>query len=180
MSEKLKFVEVELPIINEKVDVLAKEIKELEGKTICLDLTRNLRGKSVEAIFRLNIQGNKILASLERLHIFPFYIRRMMRKNIDYVEDSFNAQSKDKNLRVKPFLITRKKVHRSVRKALRNKAKEEITSYIKERNKDEIFSALLNGTFQKSLSLKLKKIYPLSFCDIRDIFIVKESTTQKI
>ncbi|MEM4230520.1 MAG: hypothetical protein QXF25_01460 [Candidatus Pacearchaeota archaeon] len=180
MSEKLKFVEVELPIINEKVDVLAKEIKELEGKTICLDLTRNLRGKSVEAIFRLNIQGNKILASLERLHIFPFYIRRMMRKNIDYVEDSFNAQSKDKNLRVKPFLITRKKVHRSVRKALRNKAKEEITSYIKERNKDEIFLALLNGTFQKSLSLKLKKIYPLSFCDIRDIFIVKESTTQKI
>jgi ribosomal protein S3AE len=180
MIEKIKFTAIELPIINQEVQVLAKEAKELEGKTICLDLTRNLKGKSVEAIFKLNVQGDKILATLNRLHILPFYIRRMIRKAIDYVEDSFEAISKDSKLRVKPFFITRKKVHRSVRKALRNKAKEEILSYTKEKNTSEIFSDLLNGIFQKSLSIKLKKTYPLSFCDIQDIFIVKESTIQKV
>jgi len=180
MIEKLKFMPIELPIVNQEVQVLAKEAKELNGKTIRLDLTRNLKGKSVEATFKLSMQGDKILATLNRLHIFPFYIRRIMRKAVDYVEDSFETNSKDFKLKVKSFFITRKKVHRNVRKALRDKAKEELLSYIKEKSTVEIFSDLLNGMVQKSLSLKLKKIYPLSFCDIRDIFIVKESAVQKI
>jgi ribosomal protein S3AE len=143
-------------------------------------LTRSLRGKSVEAIFKLHVEGDKVIASLERLHILPFYIRRMMRKSVDYVEDSFDVQVKDKKLRVKPFLITRKKVHRSVRTALRNLAKEEITNYFKDKTAELIFQEILGGRFQKSLSLKLKKIYPLTFCDIRDIFIEKEKKIESI
>jgi len=174
MNEKLRFISVELPLVGQKADVLAKELKELEDKTIVLDLTRSMRGKSIEAIFRLSVQGDKVLANLERLHVLPFYVRRMMRKSVDYVEDSFDIKVKDATIRVKPFLITRKKVHRSVRTALRNLAKEEITNSFKDKNTDEIFKELLGGRFQKSLSLKLKKIYPLTFCDIRDMFIKPE------
>lgn len=174
MNDKLRFVNIELPLVGQKADVLAKELKELESKTIVLDLTRNMRGKSAEAIFKLSVQGDKVIASMERLHVLPFYIRRMMRKSIDYVEDSFEVKVKDAMLRVKPFLITRKKVHRSVQTALRNLAKEEITNDFKDKNTEDIFRELLGGRFQKSLSIKLKKIYPLTFCDIRDIFVQKE------
>ena len=174
MIEKIKFVKVELPIINREVQVLAKELKELEGKTISMDLTRDLNGKSVEAIFRIHISGDKALASMERLDIFQFYVRRMMRKSIDYVEDSFDSKSKDNIMRVKQFMITRKKVHRSVLNAIRIKAKEEISAYFQNKSSDEIFLDLLSGKFQKLLAQKIKKIYPLSFCDIRDIFIVRK------
>ena len=171
MIEKVRFVEVEVPMIGQTVHLLAKELKELENKTITMDLTRSMRGKSVEAIFRLHVENDKVLTEIERLHVFPFFIRRMMRKSIDYVEDSFEVQTKDKKLRVKPFLITRRKVHRSVRTALKAKAQEEIKNYFKDKTAETIFQELLSGRFQKSLSLSLKKIYPLTFCDIRDAYV---------
>lgn len=174
MVEKNKFFEVALPIVNEKVSLLAVSELSLAGKTIKLDLTRRLRGKSVELVFKLIAEDNKIKAKLKKMHILGYFIRRMMRTSINYVEDSFSAESKNAILKIKPFLITRKKVSRVVRNALRIKCREEIINELKERTCEQFFSELIAGTFQKRLSLKLKKIYPLSFCDIRDTFIEKE------
>lgn len=91
----------------------------------------------------------------------------MVRKGTNYVEDSFSAECKDAFVRIKPFLITRKKVSRAVRKALREKAKEELINYVKGKSAEILFDELLKNSIQKFLSLKLKKIYPLSFCEIR-------------
>ena len=44
---------------------------------------------------------------------------------------------------------------------------------MKEREFNEVCKELLDGTLQKTLLPKLKKIYPLSFCDIR-VFETKE------
>ncbi|MBI2630291.1 hypothetical protein HYW76_04250 [Candidatus Pacearchaeota archaeon] len=174
MAEKKKFIEIELPLVGEKAEVLTSNELSLNGKTINLDLTRKLRGKSVEAIFKLKLEGEKIKAELNRLHLLGYFIRRMMKTSIDYVEDSFSAQCKDAVLKIKVFMITRKKVSRAVRNALRNKAKEEVEASIKEANIETIFSEILYGKFQKSLSIKLKKVYPLGLCEIRDIIIEKK------
>jgi len=91
----------------------------------------------------------------------------MMRKGTNYVEDSFLAQCKDNQMRIKPFLITRRKVSRAVRKALRNKAKEELIKYTETKTSDELFEDLMRNTIQRELSLRLKKVYPLSLCEIR-------------
>src|SRR3989344_209582 len=117
-----KFFEVELPLINQKADLIATNEQELKGKTVKIDLTRRLRGKSLEITFRLISEKDKIIAEPYRLHLLGYFIRRMMRKSIDYVEDSFSAESKNAVLRVKPFLITRQKVSRAIRNALRKKA----------------------------------------------------------
>jgi len=174
MAEQKKFLEIELPIINQKIHLLAASTEQLNGRTVKIDLTRRLRGKSLEAIFRIKLEDGKIKIQPYRLYLLGYFIRRMMRKSINYVEDSFSAESKNAVLRIKPFLITRKKVPRAIRTALRNKAKEEVQIEIKEKNYEEIFSDILSGKFQKVLSLKLKKIYPLAFCEIRDIFLEKE------
>jgi ribosomal protein S3AE len=177
---KKKFFEIELPVINQKAGLLAVIEKELVGRSIKIDLTRRLRGKSLEAVFKIKLDGEKIKAEPYRLHLLGYFIRRMMRKSLNYVEDSFPAECKNAVLRIKPFLITRKKVSRAVRKALRNKAREEIEKSIKEKEYEEIFSDLLSNKFQRSLSLKLKKIYPLSLCEIRDIFVEKVKSELKI
>jgi ribosomal protein S3AE len=171
MVEKLKFIKVEIPSIGMEVDVLAKELKEMENKTVDIDLTRLLKGKSVEAIFKIRVQGDKLVADPIRLAIFGFYVRRMMRKGIDYVEDSLDLDAKDAKMTAKIFLITRKKIHRQLKNALRLKAKEELTNYLKETEAAKVFDDVLAGSIQRHLAQKLKKIYPLTFCDIRDIFI---------
>ena len=94
-------------------------------------------------------------------------MQRMMRKRISYVEDSFEASCKDIKLTIKPFLITRKKVSRAIRNNLRKTAREYIFEYIKEKNFLDVAREVIQNDLQKNLHPKLKKIYPLSLCEIR-------------
>jgi ribosomal protein S3AE len=119
------------------------------------------------------VRGKELIAIPNKMELVKSYIRRMMRKRTDYVEDSFNAKCKDVNVMVKPFLITRKKVSRAIRKNLRNTAKTFLLEYLKDREFNEVCEELRNGSLQKALLPKLKKVYPLSFCDLR-VFETKE------
>jgi len=170
MVEKKKFFELTLPLINKKINLLASSEKDLIGRSVNIDLTRELRGKSLEITFKIDFD-KEIKISPYRVHLLGYFIRRIMRTSTDYVEDSFSAECKNAILRIKPFLITRKKVSGRVKKALREKAKETIAEVIKEKSYEDLFSELLSGAFQKALSLDLKKIYPLAFCDIRDAYV---------
>jgi len=106
----------------------------------------------------------------------PYYLKRMVRKGTNYVEDSFSVNCEDAEIRIKPFLVTRRKVSRAVRKALRNKVKEELIKYLEKETIENIFDDILKNKLQKELSLKLKKIYPLSLCEIRVLKVEKETT----
>ncbi len=174
-----KFLEVELPIIKQKVELLASSEKDLIGRTVKIDLTRKLRGRSLEAIFKIKEEQGKLKIVLTRLHIFGYFIRRVVRKSTNYVEDSFSSEAGNAVLRIKPFMVTRKKVSRAVRKALREKAKELIEKEVKNKKYEDFFSELLSGKLQRALSLKLKKVYPLAFFDIRDVYVEKEEELVK-
>lgn len=172
MAERKKYIEVQVPFLDSTMRVLGTP-EELHNRTIKLDLTRKLRGKGLTVRLRIFNQKGKLVAVPNNMELTISYIRRMMRKRTDYVEDSFQARCADIRVKVKPLLITRKKVSRAVQRNLRNTSREFITEYIKEKNYIEICNEILDGTFQKTLLPKLKKIYPLSFCDIR-VFETKE------
>ena len=172
-KRKQRFFDVEIPILNKETQLYAYEMSELNGRTITYDLTRILRGKSVLLTLNVTVEGSKAIAQPKEFVILPYFIRRMIRKGVNYVEDSFITETKDSKVEIKPFLITRKKVSHAVMKALREKAREEIINYLKNKNSIEVFEDLIQGRMQKPLSLKLKKIYPLSLCEIR-MFKVKK------
>ncbi|MBU2562799.1 MAG: hypothetical protein KKF68_04015 [Nanoarchaeota archaeon] len=178
-KKKKKFFDVEMPVINKQTQLQAFEIKELNGKRISYDLTRTLRGKSVLLQLKVEIKEEKAIATPVGIKILPSFLRRMIRKGTNYVEDSFSTNCENAQIRIKPFLITRRKVSRAVRKALRNKAKEELINYVKDKNSTFLFEEILKNKIQKSLSLKLKKIYPLSLCEIRILKIEKEFEIKK-
>lgn len=180
MPAKKKFFEVEIPLTNSSVELLTYNLDSLNNKTIKLDLTRQLRGKSIEVVFQIKIENNKAIAEPKRLTLLSFFIRRMLRRSISYVEDSFSAECEDAFLRVKPFLITRKKVPRRIRKALREEAKNWLIDHIKNKSYKDIFSDIVGNRLQKSLSLKLKKIYPLALCEIRILKIEKLKEQEKL
>jgi ribosomal protein S3AE len=174
LKRRKKLFDVEMPLINKETQLVGYNISELDGKTIKYDLTRVLRGKSLMLKLRVKVEGDKITTSPKELKILPYFLRRMIRKGTNYVEDSFSTVCEDAQIRIKPFLVTRRKVSRAVRKALRNKTKEEIIEYVKTRNTMRLFDDVLKNKLQKELSLKLKKIYPLSLCEIRILQIEKE------
>jgi ribosomal protein S3AE len=170
-EKKKKFFEVDIPLINQKVNVLSVDEALLQGKIIKFDLTRILKGKNVEATIIIEKIDNKLTGRITGILVMPAFIRRMIRKSTSYVEDSFECNS----VVLKPYMLTRKRVHRSVRAALRNETKTFIINYTQSLSHDELFHDILSGKLQKALSVHLKKIYPLSFCEIR---IAKEIKKQ--
>ena len=172
-KRKKKFFDVEIPLVRKETQLQAFEIEDLNGRIISYDLTRILRGKSMTLQAVIEVKDGKATAIPREIKLMPYFLQRMVRKGTNYVEDSFSVECKDSQIRIKPFLVTRRKVSRAVRKALRKKAKEELIAYIKERKTDDIFDEILRNQLQKTLSLKLKKIYPLSTCEIRILKIEK-------
>lgn len=173
LKKKKRFYDVEMPIINKQTQLLAYELPELEGKFIKYDLTRILRGKSILMRFKVSVKDNAAVALPRGIILMPYFLRRMIRKGTDYVEDSFSVECKDAVLKIKTFLITRRKVSKRVRKGLREKTKEEIKKYVKEKTAERIFEEILKNKMQKELSMVLKKIYPLSLCEIKSLEIEK-------
>ncbi|NPE26398.1 hypothetical protein HNV12_00125 [Methanococcoides sp. SA1] len=172
MAERKRYIEVQVPFLGESLRVLGTP-ENLHNKTIKLDLTRKLRGKGLTIRLRIFNQEGTLYAIPNNLTLASSYIRRMMRKKTNYVEDSFTVRCADIRTTFKPHLITRKKVSRVVRKNLRNTAREFIIEYCKDKTYIEVCSDIFEETLQKTMLPKLKKVYPLSFCDIR-IFETKE------
>jgi ribosomal protein S3AE len=179
-KKKKRFFDVEMPLINKQTQILAFEMPELENRFIKYDLTRILRGKSILMQFKVSVKNNEAIALPRGLLLMPYFLRRMIRKGTDYVEDSFIADCKDATLKIKPFLITRRKVSNRVRRGLREKTKEEITRYIKDKTAERIFEEILKNKMQKELSMILKKIYPLSLCEIKSMEIEKDLEIKEI
>ena len=173
-KKKKRFWDIDLPIINKTTQLYSYNIEELKERFIQYDLTRLLRGKNALLQLKVEVKEDKAYGVPRELKLLSTFIKKMVRKGTNYVEDSFSTPCKDAQLRIKPFLITRRKVSRAVRKALRAKAKELLIEYVKNKTSESLFQELLQNRLQKPLSLKLKKIYPLSLCEIRTFKVEKE------
>jgi len=173
-KKRKRFFDVKIPLINKETQLQAYEIHELDGRFMKYDLTRLIRGKGMILILRVKADKEKATSIPKEIKLLPYFLKRMVRKGTNYVEDSFSVKCKDAEVRIKPFLITRRKVPRAVRKALRDKTKEELISYIEKKGFEELFDEIISNRLQKQLSLKLKKIYPLSLCEIRVFKVEKE------
>lgn len=164
---KKKIYDVKLENLGIEVSVFASDVEDLIGKTISYDLTKLLRGKNCEARFRIKKENDSLVGLIYFFMIYPSFIKKIIGKNVSVVEDSFLVNCQDSTLRVKPLLITRKKVHRAVRAALREQAKEFIIKNFSKKTRQQAFQEILSSSLQKTLAKKLKKIYPLSVCEIR-------------
>lgn len=166
MAQKKKFITVEVPIMGESIDVLGT-VEDLKNRTIKLDLSRKLKGKGLEITVKIMENEGQLFGIPKRLELMRFYLLRTMRKRAIYVEDSFETACKDVTVKIKPFLITRKKVSRAVRGNLRKTAREFLSNYVKDLTFIELAEQTISGDIQKEMLPKLKKVYPLSFSDLR-------------
>jgi len=175
---KKEFFKIDIPFTTAKIFVLARSIEELNNKNAKIDLTRYMRGKNLEMKVKIKVQGEKIKSEPISLYLTTSYVKKIVRRGTDYVEDSFELNCRDRKTIIKPLLVTRNKVSRAVRNSLRKATKKYIENHCKNITALEVVSEILSNKLQKALSLKLKKIYPLALCDIR-VFDIKEETKSK-
>ena len=178
-KRKKRFYEVEIPIIKKEILLQAYETKQLVDKFIKYDLTRLLKGKATVLSLVVREEGEKLVAIPRELRILPSFLRRAVRKGTNQVDDSFEVECRDAILKIKPFLVARRKISRAVRRALREKAKEELIKILKDKKSEEIFSDLMGNRIQKPLSITLKKIYPLSLCEVKSLKVINYKEPEK-
>lgn len=177
---KKSFYDVEAPMTAIKISLYGGSLEEFDGRVVTLDLTKSLRGKNLLLKMKVRHQEGKLRAIPVSVELAGSFIRRAMRRGSDYVEDSFEAECRDAFVTVKPFLITRMRVSRAVRKALRDAACKYIKGYVRIRTTKEIFSEIIANKVQKGMAIKLKKIYPLALCEIRIFEIKREKSAEEM
>lgn len=151
--------------------------QQMMGKCLSINLmglTNDAKRQNININFEVvDVQNGKGLANVVGYSMVQSSIRRMMRRNIERIDMSFSCKTSDnKDLRVKPLLITRSATIGSVVAKIRRTAQDFIAKYIGSASYDSLINDLVTQKLQTSLRKELNKIYPLRVCEIRLMEIV--------
>jgi len=155
-------------------ETLAFEPQKLVGRNIkigMMALMNDPKKQSIRLVFRIKSVSDKTAATeIMQYEVMPSHIKRMMRKGRKKIGDSFIAELKDKSkIRIKPVIITKTKTQKSILTAIRKIAKQFIIEKAKTQNFTEMIHDTISTKFQREMRDKLKKIYPIAFCEFRMI-----------
>lgn len=148
------------------------EAREAIGKKLTLNLmtlTKNPKNQGINISFEIIGQHEEhLITDFIGLRIMPPVVRRFVRRGKNKVEDSFICITDDGyKVRIKPLIVTRTKAKGSVLTALRKAMKDYIKRAVSKMNYIDLSLDIIDRKFQRSMQDVLKKIYPLSGCNIR-------------
>lgn len=142
------------------------------GKTVSMNLamiTGDMKKQNVITTFRVTeVKEGKGLTELVGYSLSLAYIKRLVRRKRDKIDDSFLAKTKDsKIVRVKTVAMTNSKTYDSASSAIRLSLRAKIKKALKEATFEEFVNSLVNIRLQKEWKNSLGKIYPLKFLEVR-------------
>ena len=112
--------------------------------------------------------GQDALTTFIGHHHQTDHVRRQVRRYRGKVDDVVDVVTTDGYLiRIKPLIITQKRVQTSVKSDIRNKARDIITTSAAKMTYSQIQSAMLGGDLEKAIETAVKSIYPVRTCVIR-------------
>lgn len=154
----------------------------LVGKTIecnLMALTGNMKKQHTSVKFRIEaIVEGKAMTSLIAYKLSAATIKRGVRRRRDRIDTVIYAKTKDGHmLTLKLILITKNNTTNSVLNAISSKARELLKAHISSQPYEIIMEDVLNFKIQSELKKHLKKIYPLTICDVR--YIGVQDTAKK-
>jgi ribosomal protein S3AE len=152
------------------------DLTTLPGKTIKVNLmyvTGNIKNQNVRLVFRINdVHAGVAKSEIVSYQQIPYYLNRFVKSGSDLVEDSFVAVSKDgKNVRIKPFAITKMNTSGMVLTSLRNKIQEVIIADVLTKTAEDFISGVTYGKVQTGYRNEVKKVFPLKAFEFKKIII---------
>ncbi len=96
------------------------------------------------------------------------HVRRQVRRYRGKIDDVVDVVTTDGYLlRIKPLIITQKRIQTSVKSDMRNKARDVIMTAGAKMTFPQLQTAMLSGDLEKSIEDAVKSIYPVRTCVIR-------------
>lgn len=112
--------------------------------------------------------GQDALTTFIGHHHQTDHVRRQVRRYRGKVDDVVDVVTTDGYLiRIKPLIITQKRVQTSVKSDIRNKARDIIVTNAAKMTYSQIQTAMLGGDLEKDIENAVKTIYPVRTCVIR-------------
>lgn len=134
-----------------------------------MDLTDDPKKQNYKIIFKITkVEGEKAFTEIIGYEMLLTHVKRIMRKGIEKIEDSFIVQSKDNvKIQIKPLLLVKNKTKHSILTAIRKSTIDFISTELKKQNYDDFIQNIINNKSQKQLREVINKIYPLVACEFR-------------
>ena len=147
-----------------------------------MSLTNDSKRQNININFKVvNVQNGKGLTDIVGYYMVQSSIKRLVRKNIEKISMSFSCKTADnKDLQVKPLLITRSSTTGSVATKIRKNAQDFLVKHIREISYDNLINDLVSHKLQTFLKKDLSKIYPLRICEIRSMEIVSQEKIEQV
>ena len=139
-----------------------------------MSLTNDVKRQNIYIDFKVaNVENGKAFTDIVGYYMVQSSIRRMVRKNIEKIIMSFPCKTSDnKNLQIKPLLITRASTTGSVATKMRRTTQDFLIKYIGAISYDNFVNDIVSHKLQSSLKSKLNRIYPLRVCEIKSMELV--------
>ena len=119
--------------------------------------------------------GQDALTTFIGHHHQTDHIRRQIRRYRGKVDDVVDVVSTDGYLvRLKPLIITQKRVQTSIKQAMRAKARELIVAFAAKATYAKIQTQILDGTMEEEIRKAVKPIYPVKSVAIRKSQLLQE------
>jgi len=162
----------------ELAEIPYSEPETLIGRVLKVNLyiiTNDSRKQNAELSFKItNFDGKSASTELIGYKILNAYIKRVIRKAKEKVDDSFECSSKDNiKMKIKPFFITKSKTKNSVVTKLRMNIRQMMTEYSKTIDFEKLIRETTTNNLQRNLKQELKKTYPLNLLELREIVRIK-------
>jgi len=153
--------------------------QQMMGKSVTrnlMNLTNDVKRQNININFKvIDVQNGKAATDVIGYYMVQSSIKRLIRKNIEKIIMSFPCKTSDnKNLQIKPLMITRSATTGSVATKIRKNAQDLIEKYVGVISYDNLINDLVNHKLQSTLKKTLSKIYPLRVCEIKSMEILVE------
>ena len=150
------------------------DLRTVEGKTLKINLmyvTGSMKNQNVRMTFKINdVESGVCKTEVVKYEQIAYYLSRYIKSGSNLVEDSFVVKSKDgKDVRVKPFVVTKSATSNLVLTAIREKIKELVAIEAAGKTSEEFIHAIAMGKIQTGFRNEVKKVFPLKAFEFKKV-----------
>ncbi|MAY04941.1 MAG: hypothetical protein CMB25_04995 [Euryarchaeota archaeon] len=119
--------------------------------------------------------GQDALTTFVGHHHQTNHIRRQIRRYRGKIDDVLDVVTEDGYLvRIKPLIITQKRVQTSVKQSIRAKTRDVLRGFVAKTTYDALQVAMLDGSLESEIQNQIKSIYPCRSVVIRKSQLLQE------
>jgi len=153
-------------------ETISTEPENLIGRTLTLNLmniTNDPKTQNSKVTFKIiKVEKDRAITEFKSYNLLQTAVKRLAQKDKEKVSDSFTIKTKDNILvRVKPMFVTKSTTKQSVLSSLRKECRKFLEEYAKRNTYSNMVLDIIGFRIQIGLKNQLKKIYPITVCQIK-------------